>query len=47
MDKWGFTPVVVQQQSAASSDSEFKSSGKLIIEKVKPTPEGLAYKMAN
>lgn len=43
MDKWGFTPVVVQQQSAASSSSEFaKNTGKLIIDKLKPDPEGLA-----
>lgn len=42
-DRWGFSPVVVQQQSAASSDSEFtKNSGKIILEKVKPNPEGLA-----
>jgi hypothetical protein len=42
LDKWGYIPVVVQQQSADSSNSEFtKNSGKLIIDKVKPTPEGL------
>lgn len=41
MDKWGYIPVVVQQQSAASGTQEFTKNGKLILERVKPNPEGL------
>lgn len=41
-DKWKYIPVVVQQQTANSSDGQWTGSGRFVIDKVKPTPEGLA-----
>lgn len=41
-DMWGYIPVVVQQQSAASSSINQSFSKKQALELVKPDPEGLA-----
>ena len=41
-DKLGYSPVIVQQQSAQSTTQQFTTSGNTVIDKVKPTREGLA-----
>lgn len=41
-DRWGYTPVLVQQQSADSSRAQFNYRGDTIIDKIRPDPEGLA-----
>jgi len=41
-DKWQYTPVIVQQQSADSSRAQFTLKGDTIIDKIKPDAEGLA-----
>lgn len=41
-DKFGYIPVVVQQQSAASAQQQFDFKGNSIIEKIRPSPDGLA-----
>ncbi len=42
MDKWGYIPVIVQQQTADSSKAQFNYRGDTVIDKIKPDPEGLA-----
>lgn len=41
-DKLGYSPVVVQQQSAQSTTQQFTKEGSSIIDRVRPTREGLA-----
>lgn len=41
-DRWGYSPIVVQQQSADSSRAQFNYKGDTIIDKIKPDQEGLA-----
>jgi len=41
-DKWGYSPVVIQQQAADSSRAQFTTRGDTIIDKIKPDQEGLA-----
>jgi KaiC/GvpD/RAD55 family RecA-like ATPase len=41
-DKFNYIPVVVQQQSAESSKQQFTYRGDSIIEKIRPSPDGLA-----
>lgn len=41
-DRWGYSPVVVQQQTADSSKAQFTVRGETIIDKIKPDQEGLA-----
>jgi hypothetical protein len=41
-DRYNYTPVGVQQQSADSLSMQFTNRGDNILEKVKPSPEGLA-----
>ena len=41
-DKWKYSPILVMQQSADSLTQQFTSKGGNILDKVKPTPEGLA-----
>lgn len=41
-DKLGYSPVVVQQQSAQSTTQQFTKDGNSIIDRVRPTREGLA-----
>jgi len=41
-DKWGYSPILVMQQSADSLTQQFTGKGGNILDKVKPTPEGLA-----
>jgi hypothetical protein len=41
-DKWGYSPVIVQQQSADSSRAQFNYRGDTIIDKIRPDSEGLA-----
>jgi len=41
-DKYNYSIVNVQQQSAQSQDSAFDFKGGLVVDKVKPTPYGLA-----
>ena len=41
-DKFNYIPVVVQQQSAESSKQQFTYKGDSIIEKIRPSPDGLA-----
>jgi len=41
-DKWRYSPVIVQQQTADSSKAQFTMRGDTIIDKIKPGPEGLA-----
>lgn len=40
-DRWRYIPVVVQQQAADSEKQEFTKSGGTIIDKLKPSPDGL------
>ena len=42
IDKFGYTPVIVQQQSADSGKQQFDYRGNSIIEKIRPSPDGLA-----
>jgi hypothetical protein len=41
-DKFNYTPVNVQQQSADSGKQQFDYRGNSIIEKIRPSPDGLA-----
>lgn len=41
-DRFGYTPVSVQQQSADSGKQQFDYRGNSIIEKIRPSPDGLA-----
>lgn len=41
-DRWRYTPVIVQQQSADSSRAQFNYRGDTIIDKIRPDSEGLA-----
>lgn len=41
-DRFGYTPVNVQQQSADSAKQQFDYRGNSIIEKIRPSPDGLA-----
>ena len=41
-DKFNYTPVNVQQQSADSAKQQFDYRGRSIIEKIRPSPDGLA-----
>lgn len=41
-DRYGFTVVNVQQQSADSARQQFDNRGNTIIEKIRPSPDGLA-----
>ena len=41
-DKLGYTPVIVQQQSAQSTTQQFTNTGNSILDRVKPNREGLA-----
>jgi hypothetical protein len=41
-DRWGYSPVIVQQQTADSSKAQFTVRGDTIIDKIKPDQEGLA-----
>ena len=41
-DTWGYSPVLVQQQSADSTTQQFNNKGSNVLEKVRPTREGLA-----
>ena len=41
-DRWGYSPVVVQQQTADSSKAQFTLRGDAILDKIKPDQEGLA-----
>lgn len=41
-DKWKYTPVIVQQQSAENEKQQFTMSGQSMINKLKPSPDGLA-----
>ena len=41
-NRYGYSPVLIQQQSADSTKQQFTSKGSNILEKVKPTREGLA-----
>lgn len=41
-DKYKCLMVIVQQQALASEQQQFTSSGKSILEKLKPSPDGLA-----
>lgn len=40
-DRYNYIPVVVQQQAASSEQQEFTKSGGTIIDKLKPSPDGL------
>lgn len=41
-DKWLYSPILVVQQSADSLTQQFSNQGKNVLDKVRPTPEGLA-----
>lgn len=41
-NRYGYSPVLIQQQSADATKQQFTSKGSSILEKVKPTREGLA-----
>lgn len=41
-DRWGYIPVIVQQQTADSSKAQFNYRGDTVLDKIKPDPEGLA-----
>ena len=41
-DRWGYIPVIVQQQSADSSKAQFNFRGDTVLEKIKPDLEGLS-----
>lgn len=41
-DRFGYSPVLIQQQSANSTDAQYTVRGDIIVDKIKPTPEGLA-----
>lgn len=41
-DKLGYSPVIVQQQSAQSTTQQFTTTGNSILDRVRPTREGLA-----
>jgi len=41
-DLWGYSPILVQQQSAESTSQQFTSKGNNILDKARPTREGLA-----
>lgn len=41
-DRWGYSPVLIQQQTANSTDAQYTSRGEVVIERLKPNPEGLA-----
>lgn len=41
-DRWNYIPVVVQQQSAEVEKQQFTMGGSSIINKIKPSPDGLA-----
>lgn len=41
-DRFGYTPVNVQQQSADSAKQQFDYRGNSILEKIRPSPDGLA-----
>lgn len=40
-DRWGYTVVNIQQQSAEQEKQQFTSGGKSIIDKLRPSPDGL------
>jgi len=40
-DRWNYIPTIVQQQAADSERQEFTKSGGTIIDKLKPSPDGL------
>lgn len=41
-DRWGYSPVLIQQQTANSTDAQYTNRGDVMIERLKPNPEGLA-----
>lgn len=41
-DLWNYSPIIVQQQTADSSKAQFTVRGDTIIDKIKPSQEGLA-----
>lgn len=41
-DKLGYSPVIVQQQSAQATTQQFTNSGNTVLDKVRPSREGLA-----
>lgn len=41
-NKYDYSPILVQQQSGDSTTQQFTNRGETILDKVKPTPEGLA-----
>ena len=41
-DRWRYSPVIVQQQTADSSKAQFTMRGDTIIDKIRPSSEGLA-----
>ena len=41
-DRWGYSPVLIQQQTADSTDAQYTNRGDVMIERLKPNPEGLA-----
>jgi hypothetical protein len=41
-DMFGYTVVSIQQQSASSAAQQFTSRGESILEKIRPSPDGLA-----
>jgi len=40
-DKWKYIPVIVQQQAADSEKQQFTHSGQSMVNKIKPSPDGL------
>lgn len=41
-DRWGYSPVLIQQQTANSTDAQYTNRGEVMVERLKPNPEGLA-----
>lgn len=41
-DRFGYSPVLIQQQSANSTDAQYSMRGDIVVDKIKPSPEGLS-----
>ena len=40
-DRFNYSPVLIQQQAASSTDAQYTVRGDIVVDKIKPTPEGL------